>query len=235
MEDFVPHLRKCDLFAGMPDSMLRMLHPGCLWVWLKADEALFHEGAPGGALYIVCAGELAVERKWRRDEDTEEVVFLAHRNPYEVIGELSLFDDARRAASVRATVDKTRLLMVDGRYVNQCLEGSHAFALNLLKAVSRKLVESISRRAEREASPIPNRLANVLLELMDAQGVPQPDGSVVIRGRVTQTDLGHRVGCSREVVCKHLKEFGPGLVESNRGSIRVRRRKRIEAIASRPY
>lgn len=234
-EDYVPHLQKCDLFANIEPGLLELLNNGCRWVRLRANEPLFHEGAPGGSIYVVCSGEVAIERTHFRGDDKEEVVLLNLRRPYEVIGELSLFDHDNRTASARSTADRTMLLMVDGRYLNRCLEQSHALSLAMLKTVMGKLKQAIERRTDERSAPIPIRLAKHLLDLAEHHGEVQQNGAVQLRERVTQQDLANRIGCSREMVNKVIQGFGPGVVETVRGRITIRKPKRLEAISNRPY
>lgn len=234
-EDFGPILRKCDLFKPLDDATLQLLYPGCLWVRLNANEALFHEGAPGGSLYIICQGEISIERTRFRGDEKEDVVILSLRRPHEVIGELSLFDEGRRTASARATTNKTVLLMIDGRYILRCLERSHHLAVGLLKAVMDKLKQAIAQQSDQRMAPIPIRLAKHLVDLMENQGENDLDGGIRLGGKVTQSDLARRIGCSREMVNKQLKLFGDGVVESVRGRLVVRKPKRVRAIADRPY
>lgn len=234
-EDYTSYLQKCDLFKEIDPGLLELLNNGCRWVRLKSNEPLFHEGSPGGSLYVVCAGEIAIERTHFRGDDKEEVVLLNMRRPYEVIGELSLFEEGTRSASARATADRTLLLMVDGRYLHRCLEQSNELAIAMLKTVMRKLRQAIDRRTDERSAPIATRLAKHLLDLIAHHGDTGPDGMVTLRERVTQQDLANRIGCSREMVNKVLRDFGPGVVETVRGRITIRRLKRLEQIANRPY
>lgn len=233
-DEFGEVLRKCDLFTGLDDGSLEMLYPGCMWVRLGAGDTLFHEGAPGGSLYIIKRGEIAIERIRLRGDDREDVVTLSMRRENEVIGELSLFDEGRRTATARAT-KPTVLLMIDGRYILRSLERSHHLAVGLLKAVMNKLKQAISQQADQRMAPINVRLARHILELMENHGEPDPLGGIRLGGRVTQADLGRRIGCSREMVNRVLQEFGEGVIESTRGQLIVRRPRRIRTVAERPY
>jgi CRP-like cAMP-binding protein len=232
-QDYSKYLRHCSLFARLDDSLLRQLHPGCLWVRLNPGETLFHEGAPGGSIYVICAGEIAIERTRFRGDEKEDVVTLGLRRPHEVIGELSLFEGTR-TATARAT-SKSTLLMVDGRYLQELLRRSSDLAVELLKTVVDKLKESMSQTSDEKMAPIGIRLARHLLELIDIHGVPNPDGSIDLSVVLTQSDLARRIGCSREKINKELKEFGPGVVECSRGRITIRSTKALKRAASRNY
>lgn len=61
-------------------------------------EVVFLEGDPGGGLFVVLEGEALVEK--RLDEDRDELLGII--SPGGVFGEMTLFGDAGRSATVRA-------------------------------------------------------------------------------------------------------------------------------------
>jgi len=235
MEDYSETLRKCELFSKLDEASMRILQPGCLWLRLNANDMLFHEGSPGGSLYVVCSGEVAIERIRYRGDDKQDVVFYNSLKPYQVIGELSLFEEGRRTASARATVDRTNLLMVDGKYVLSCMERSPGMAIGLLKAVMAKLEQLMGSRSEQQVAPVRIRLAKMLCELMESDGAPTATGAMELKNVVTQAELARRLGCSRETVCKELKDLGTDVVTSTRGRLKVHKPKKLVALAERPY
>jgi CRP/FNR family cyclic AMP-dependent transcriptional regulator len=60
--------------------------------------------------------------------------------------------------------------------------------------------------------------------LLDELAAPQPDGTRVIAGRLTHADIASRVGCSREMVSKLMKDLVNGdFLAVQRGLITIRR------------
>ena len=79
---------------------------------------------------------------------------------------------------------------------------------------------------------IRDRLARVILRLMDSVGQPDGDGVTIAR-RLTQNELAGMIGTTRESVNKWLGEYErQGLIERRNGLIRVLR---PEALQKRIY
>ena len=96
----ISFLRKVSLFANLSDEDLEYLNSKITKRSLAEGEYLFHEGDVGDEAFIVESGQLEV-LKSRQDRQ----VLLAIRDRGEVIGEISLFQDDARTASIRARRD----------------------------------------------------------------------------------------------------------------------------------
>lgn len=215
--DVLGTLRQCSLLADLAESDLRALLPGCLRMRLRANEILFHAGSPGGSLFIIERGELQIEIIRYHADGSDEVVNLAKRGPGDVIGEMSLFDNEPRTATVRASQD-TQLVQVDGRYFTHYLERNGKVAIALLKTLVRKLREAQEHQVSRETAPLGLRLASRLIGMA-------PDGakgSVVIADAPTQKNLARELGCSREAISRAAAALGDGLITFARGRIFIR-------------
>lgn len=93
-------LRNVPLFAEMSEADLDRLCELAREVRLAAGETLFEEGSQGDAAYVIEEGELEILKK-----DGGKNVLLAVRQRGDVIGEMSLLEDAPRMASARARGD----------------------------------------------------------------------------------------------------------------------------------
>jgi CRP/FNR family transcriptional regulator, cyclic AMP receptor protein len=77
-----------------------------------------------------------------------------------------------------------------------------------------ELIERVIRRA-RLATQSARSMALLdvygrLVQLLDAMAAPQPDGGRTIAPRPTHADIAARVGCSREMVSRLLKDLERG-------------------------
>lgn len=213
-------LKRCQLFENLSESDLRALEPGCLWMRVSAGNHLFHAGSPGGSLFIIESGELAVEGIRFYEDGGEEVVTYAVRGPLEVIGEMSLFDDAVRSGSVRATKNSS-LLQLDGRYFRQHLERQPKVALSMLRTLVAKLRQAQESQMNRETVPLVIRLSKRLLDLIPAEQAEAK--SITIAPAPTQKELARHLGCSREAVSRTAASIGDGVIVFGRGRIELRR------------
>jgi CRP/FNR family cyclic AMP-dependent transcriptional regulator len=164
-----------------------------------AHAILINEGDASDSLYIVLAGRLKV---YVSSEDGRELV-LAEHGPGEYLGELSL-DGERRSASVQA-IEPCTCCVVQGAQLRQFLVEHPDFALHL----TRKLIRMVRRLTEQVKSlalqDVYGRVVRLLTELSDPAGDER-----VLRHKLTQQDIANRVGSSREMVSRVMKDLAAG-------------------------
>lgn len=114
---------------------------------LQAGETLFNEGDPGGTAHVINEGDLEVIKSSGRGE-----VLLAVRGPGEVIGEMSLLEQAPRMASVRARTD-CKLIALNQEQFDRLLSSSPTAARTLLVTVLQRWrgTEAMLRQSEKMA------------------------------------------------------------------------------------
>ncbi len=170
----------------------------------KADEVIYHAGDPAADAYVVYSGLVKV---LLTNEDGQEALVTLHRRG-EFFGELALFHDAPRDATVVAIIPTTTLQLSE----ESC---THVLDRNPKARdwMFHHLTETIEHLQGRYQSmvflDVPGRLACYLLELK-AIG-----GDLPIR----QDDLAAAIGSTRVTVNKTLADF------EDRGIVRVSRRK----------
>src|SRR3989442_10711244 len=101
MVDLAQSLRRCGLFRGFDAARLDALAAAARELTLAGGAAVFHEGDPGDAMYVVLDGAVQI---YTRDRDGREVV-LVRLEAGEHFGEQSLLPGTtgRRSAGARAT------------------------------------------------------------------------------------------------------------------------------------
>jgi len=88
------------LFPGLDREGLEAFGAGVSWIALHGGDALFHEGDPGDAAYLLIGGRM---RAVAADAHGERM--LSEMGAGETIGEMALLSDAPRSASVYAVRD----------------------------------------------------------------------------------------------------------------------------------
>lgn len=141
-------LRRSAIFASLPDEDLdRLIQLGEPLI-VCAGDVLMTEGSPGGSVQLALEGEYDItKRSGQRD------VVLARRGPGEIFGEISLFDESPRTASVRAIGDG-RLLEFSQTAFQQALFANPPALLAMLRTITARLrnTESMLRQSEKMAS-----------------------------------------------------------------------------------
>ena len=179
-----------------------------------AHSILINEGDSTDSLYIVLSGRLLA---YASDSSGREVV-LAEHGPGEYLGELSL-DGEKRSASVRA-LEPSTCCVVQGAQLRQFLVDQPDFALLLtvkLIRMIRRLTEQVKSLALQD---VYGRIARMLMEISKPQGDER-----IVPLKLTQQDIADRVGSSREMVNRVMKELtSGGYVEMREGRIVLRRK-----------
>lgn len=144
----VDELRRISFFADLATEDLEQLCQMARTVSVDSGELVFEEGSPGDALYVILDGELEVTK--RQDGQT---VVLALRRAGELVGEMSLLEQAPRSASVRA-LRESRLLVVSQAAFQTLLSCSPSAHLTILRTVTSRLrsTESMLVQNEKMAS-----------------------------------------------------------------------------------
>ena len=164
-----------------------------------ARAILVNEGDAADSLYIVLSGRLRVYVSW---DDAREIV-LSEEGPGDFFGELSL-DGGARSASVRA-LEACTCRVVQGPDLRRFLAEYPDFASYLtakLMRMVRRLTEQVRSLALQD---VYGRIVRVLIELSDVAGSER-----IVRSKLTQQDIADRVGSSREMVNRVMKDLLTG-------------------------
>jgi CRP/FNR family cyclic AMP-dependent transcriptional regulator len=163
------------------------------------NVVLLSEGDSTDSFYVILAGRVRI---YASDPDGHEVVF-GTQGPGEYFGEMVL-DGGPRSASV-ITLEKSRFLVVPTQQLRELIAANPEFALNMMKKLItrvRALTASVKSLALMD---VYGRVARLLLELAE-----QKEDALVIDERITQQELASRVGASREMVGRILKDLTDG-------------------------
>ncbi len=165
----------------------------------RANTILLNEGDGGSSLYIVVEGRL---RAYASSPEGRDVVLSEH-GPGEYVGELSL-DGGVRSASVK-TLEPSTCCVVQGAQLQSFLAEHPEFALHL----SQKLTRMVRRLTEQVKSlalqDVYGRMVRLFMELSDPAGDER-----IVREKLTQQDIADRVGSSREMVNRVMKDLTTG-------------------------
>ncbi|QIK37037.1 cAMP-activated global transcriptional regulator CRP [Caldichromatium japonicum] len=177
---------------------------------------LIRQGQPAETLYYLLEGSVAV---LMYDADERRELLLTYLNKGEFIGEMGLFIPQSTRSVIVRTRTPCRVAEITYRRLDWLLEHELAeVAKALLYTIGAQLALRLQRTSRKLGDlafvDVSGRIAGALLDLCeqpDAQ--PHPQGKQI---RITRQELGHLVGCSREMAGRVLK----GLEEQ--GLVRVR-------------
>jgi len=183
----------------LPAALLEAIAPRGSARTFAANAILINEGDTTDSLYIVLSGRVKV---YASSDDGREVV-LTEYGPGEYFGELSI-DGAKRSASIKA-LEPCSCRVVQGSELRQFLAEHPDFAMHL----THKLIRMVRRLTEQVRSlalqDVYGRMVRVLTELSEPVGDER-----VLRHKLTQQDIADRIGSSREMVNRVMKELTTG-------------------------
>jgi CRP-like cAMP-binding protein len=198
------------LFAGISQKQAERLVRAMVPVRLARGAVLFKEGEPADMLYIIRTGKIKLGNS---SPDNRENL-LALLGPGEIIGELTLFDPGARTATASA-VTRAELLELSHDSFVDWLEENPAASKHLLKALAQRLRRTNAALGGLVFFDVPGRIAKALLDLAEQFGEITEDGEELVQHSLTQEELAHLVGSSRETVNKALADY------ASRGWIRL--------------
>ncbi len=176
---------------------------------------IISEGDEALALYVILSGELKVYTTTHCGKE----IILRVLGPGDYFGELTLFDDASRSASVKAN-EACELLAVPKGRLAECLAARPQLYPKLLRDVSsmvRRTTDDLKRVASMD---VYQRVAKLLLELATRQG-----DDLVVSQRFTQQELANRVCASREMVSRVLQGLvAGGYITLERRQVTIRKK-----------
>ena len=168
------------------------------------------EGDKTDSLYVILEGRVKV---FVSDGEGKNMV-LAVQGPGEYFGEMML-DEGLRSASI-VTLEPSRFLMVQKNDFRDFVIKNPAFALSLIEKLIRRARALTASVKSLALMDVYGRVARLLLELAE-----EADGKLVISQRLTQQDIASRIGASREMVSRILKDLSSGgyLTQSRTGIV----------------
>jgi uncharacterized membrane protein len=144
-------LAQIPLFEGLTDEDRALLAARMDEKNYKAGQPVFSMGESGSSMYIVLSGAVQIFLP-PKEKDGERVVLKDTRTG-EYFGELALFDDKPRSASVDATVDTTLLELTRDEFAEH-LSRSKTAALAILSEMAERLRETNAMLSQRAAANV---------------------------------------------------------------------------------
>ncbi len=185
----------------------------------EPGQVVFREGDQSDTCYIVRDGRARAVREHRGGR----TITLATFGPGDIFGELALFEDERRSATVEA-IEPTSVVAVLGPDMRRLMVEHPGISARLVIALGRRLRETNERLTRQSFQTVQSRVAVVLSELVAqelAGGGGSPEGGDVLV-TATQADLAQLAGSSRESASRFLAVLErAGVISQGRGRLVV--------------
>ena len=179
-------------------------------------QVIFREGDNSDTCYIVRSGHARA----MREHIDGRTLALAHFGPGDIFGELAMFDDESRSATVE-TLDAVDAIALAGSDMRRLLRRHPDIAVKLVISLGRRLRDANERLARQSFQTVQSRVALVLDGLVrQAQSEGAADRDILVT--ITQADIAQLAGSSRESASRFLAVLErAGIITQGRGRITV--------------
>ena len=210
-------IRRVPLFAMLTASQAEAVAEAVIKRRFKRGELVVEQGKKSNALFIILTGRCRV---FTSDARGREVI-LANMQPGDYIGEMSLIDNEPHSANCRAEV-QTDMLVLGRAEFARCLPENSSMAYAIMKGLVQRLRQADRKIESLALMDVYGRVARALLEF----AVPDRDGEMIIRDKISRQDIAKMVGASREMVSRVMKDLEDrGFIETRAdGSMLVKDR-----------
>ncbi len=204
------------VFAALGEEDLQRIAELAVPREFDAGQVVFREGDSSDTCYVVRHGRVRAVRE-HRDGRT---ITLANFGPGDIFGELALFEDERRSATIEALA-VTSAIAVLGPDMRRLMARHPDITMKLVIALGRRLRETNERLTRQSFQTVQSRVATALSQLVAqarSDGVQGSDVPIT----ATQVDLAQLAGSSRESASRFLAVLErAGVITQGRGRLTV--------------
>jgi CRP/FNR family transcriptional regulator len=214
--DLVELLGRVPAFSTLERDDLMRIADVAVPRTFEAGEAVFREGDASDTCYVVREGHARAVRS----HGDGRTLTLANFGPGDIFGELAMFEDELRSATVEA-IDRMSVVGVLGPDMRRLMSEHPAIAMRLVIALGRRLREMNERLSRQSFQTVQSRVAVVLGELVDEEiATGKAEADVLVTA--TQADLAQLAGSSRESASRFLAVLErAGVISQGRGRLVV--------------
>src|ERR1700730_2901585 len=213
--DVVELLGRVPVFSTLVPSDLERIAQLAVPRRFEPGEAVFREGDASDTCYVVRDGRARAIRT----HSNGRTITLARFGPGDIFGELALFEDELRSATVEA-IEPTSVVAVLGPDMRRLMSAHAEISARLVIALGRRLRETNERLTRQSFQTVQSRVAVVLSELV-AQEIAEGSARDVLV-TATQADLAQLAGSSRESASRFLAVLErAGVISQGRGRLVV--------------
>lgn len=186
-------------FAGLDPEALRALAPhGAVRSFAK-NTIVVHEGDETDTLYVVLSGRA---KAFVSEEDGRELT-LNTIQAGDYFGEMVL-DGGPRSASIM-TLEPATFFIMPRADVEQLIATNPSFARDLID----RLIARVRRLTDRVRDLAMKDVYGRFVKFIEENAIEEP-GRRVVPERLTQHDIAARIGGSREMVSRIVKDLSAG-------------------------
>jgi CRP/FNR family transcriptional regulator, cyclic AMP receptor protein len=221
--DVVELLGRVPAFSTLEPADLQRIAELALPRRFEPGEVVFREGDASDTCYVVREGHARAVRT----HGDGRTITLATFGPGDIFGELAMFEDERRSATIEA-IEPTSVVGVLGPDMRRLMKQHPEIAARLVIALGRRLREMNERLSRQSFQTVQSRVASVLSDLVQNEVASGKEATDVLV-TATQADLAQLAGSSRESASRFLAVLErAGVISQGRGRLTVHNPRALE-------
>ena len=214
-EPLASELARSELFVGIGPDRLDALASRFVSRSYPKNSVVVQEGDPGDRFFVVLSGRV---RMYLSDERGKEVD-LGTESAGGYFGEMML-DGGPRSASI-ITLTPTRLAAIGRDGFEQAVMSNPEIGLKVIERLIRRVRITTANLKGFGLGNVYERIVALLLD----GALPRADGTLLCAERLTQREIADRVGASREMVGRILRDLvRGGYIDSASKTITIMRK-----------
>ncbi|MFT4147661.1 MAG: Crp/Fnr family transcriptional regulator [Micrococcaceae bacterium] len=194
-------LKQIPLFAVLSDEQLKILTPEFKPMTVPRGGIILKQGEENHTVYVIIDGKIKVTRNSK--DGRESIITI--QGPNDLVGTMSVYEPCINFINSVA-ISKTELVSLDLKIFRDLLASNPKFNEQFIRLLTAKMNLGNEQLSNVVFSDVTGRVAKVLDFLTEKFGSPAAEGTHV-RHELTQEELAHYVGSSRETVNKALSDF----------------------------
>jgi CRP/FNR family transcriptional regulator, cyclic AMP receptor protein len=195
-------LKVIPLFQHLNHAQLESVGAHMALKVVEKGKVIVRKGDIADSFFLIVTGRVKVFIEDETSPDRE--VILKTLGPGEFFGELPVFDNEPRSASVMA-IDTCHLQVLSFHSFRRAIEQSPDIAQRVMQTLAKRLRAADRKIGDLALLDISSRVSRTLLEL-----AIMSNGRRVVGSPFTQKDLAAMVGASREMVNRTLRDLEEG-------------------------
>jgi CRP/FNR family transcriptional regulator, cyclic AMP receptor protein len=204
LQEEIRLLSMVDVLGPLTDEELEDLAKRAPDTFLEQDDVLYTPKEGTERLFVLKKGRVQV---YEVNADGDEIT-LSVIEDGNVFGEMALTGQSLEGLYVRALTPST-VVSLRREDVEDLIRNKPEVGLRLVRDLAQRLHDSEARYADMVNKDVPTRLATLILNLVDSEGVVSSE-SYRIRTHYTHEQLASMIGCKRVAVTRAFRKLEEG-------------------------
>ncbi len=205
-------LKGSGLFGNLSDAYLEQLASSCRRRSFSKGAVILYQTELSSDLLIILSGKI---KATLIDEKGDEII-LSFFKEGEFLGEMSLFDNEGRSATITAEEDSEIAVLERGKFID-LLAGQPRLAIDLIVELAKRLRRADEMIESLVFLDVKDRLLREFSKIAESEGGEKTKNLLKIVKK-THQELSTRIGASREAISKCMKHLASkGIIREEEG------------------